>query len=220
MENQDKQNDIQITHPAIEQYAHNMTSDESDAVTTLIQQSDEELEFIDMLSGKLVGQLLKLLIQISGAKKVLEIGTFTGYSALMMAEALPAGGEILTMEMNERYQEMAESHFKQFDTGKKIKLLKGDAHELILDLSGAFDLVFLDADKISYPFYYEHIMERLNPGGLLVADNVLWSGKVMNPDDPKSKAMDAFNKQVKQDERVEQVLLPVRDGISVIRKIN
>lgn len=196
-----------------------MTSEESEDIVRLIQQSDDELEFIDMISGKLVGQFLKMLVQISGAKRVLEIGTFTGYSALMMAEALPEKGEIITIEMNERYQEIAETHFNQFDTENKIQLLKGDAHELILDVEGPFDLVFLDADKISYPFYYEHIIEKLKSGGILVADNVLWSGKVINPDDPKSEALDEFNNQVKHDKRVEQVLLPVRDGVTVIRKI-
>ena len=196
-----------------------MTTPESESVKALVKSSDEELEFIDMLSGNLVGQLLKMFIKISGAKRVLEIGTFTGYSALMMAEALPEDGEVLTMEMNLRYQNLSEKHFKQFDRDKKINLLKGNAKELIKELEGEFDLVFLDADKLSYDSYFEEVLPKLSTGGLLVVDNVLWDGTVLEPQDHKSEALDAFNKKVAEDERVEQVLLPVRDGITIMRKV-
>lgn len=210
---------VQITDKEIEWYALKMTTEESEQVKELIALSDHELEYIDMLSGNLVGQMLKMLIKISGAKRILEIGTFTGYSAVMMSEALPEDGEIITIEMNLRYQKLAEDHFKKFDTQNKIRLLKGNAQELIDELEGKFDLIFLDADKVSYSFYYEHALKKLNPGGLLVVDNVLWDGTVLDPPDHKAEALDEFNKKVMEDERVEQVLLPVRDGLTIIRRI-
>lgn len=196
-----------------------MTTNESEQVKDLIASSRSELEYVDMLSGNLVGQLLKMLIKISGAKRILEIGTFTGYSAIMMAEAIPEDGEIITIEMNILYQELAERHFKKFDTQNKITLMKGNAQELIEDTDGYFDLIFLDADKVSYSFYYEKALKKLEPGGLLVADNVLWNGTVLDPSDHKAESLHQFNKKVMEDERVEQVLLPVRDGLTIIRKI-
>ncbi|MBD3615572.1 MAG: class I SAM-dependent methyltransferase [Gracilimonas sp.] len=209
---------VQITDQDVEQYALEMTSAESEQIKELVALSDQELEFIDMLSGNLVGQMLKMLIKLSGAKRVLEIGTFTGYSALMMAEALPGEGQVITIEMNLRYQELAEKHFERFDAEDKIRLLKGNARELMDELEGEFDLVFLDADKISYPLYFEKSIAKLKSGGMLIVDNVLWNGTVLHPDDEKAAALNQFNKMVADDLRVEQVLLPVRDGLSLIRK--
>lgn len=209
---------IQITNPEIENYAEKMTSDESEDLLALVKSSDDELDFIDMLSGKLVGQLLKILIKISNARRVLEIGTFTGYSAITMADALPDDGEVTTLEMNLRYQELSEQHFIKFDKQNKITLLKGDARLLVEEMEGEFDLVFLDADKQSYMFYYEKILPLLKHGGLVVVDNVLWDGTVLKPEDAKAQAIHDFNTFVAKDERVEQVLLPVRDGVNIIRK--
>ncbi len=210
---------VQITHPRIQEYAEAMTTNESENIHRLVQNSDKELEYIDMLSGKLVGRLLKMLVQISGAKKILEIGTFTGYSAITMAEVLPPDGQIITIEMNIRYQEMAEKHFKEMGFSDKIKLMKGNAIELLDTLDQAFDFVFLDADKLRYPLYFEKIVPMMESGALLVCDNVLWDGMVLQPEDEKSKAIDEFNRLAAGDERVEQVLLPVRDGVSLVRKI-
>lgn len=209
---------VQITHPRIQEYAETMTTNESETILRLVQASDEELEYIDMLSGKLVGQLLKLLVQISGAKQILEIGTFTGYSAITMAEVLPPGGQIITIEMNIRYQEMAEKYIQETGFADKIKLMKGNAAELLDTLSQPFDFVFLDADKVRYPLYFEKIVPKMKAGALLVCDNVLWDGMVLQPEDEKSKAIDEFNRLVADDGRVEQVLLPLRDGVSIIRK--
>ena len=196
-----------------------MTTDESERIKDLVASSGSELDYIDMLSGNLVGQILKMLIKISGAKRIMEVGTFTGYSAVMMAEALPVDGEVITIEMNVLYQELAERHFKKFDTENKITLMKGNAQELIEDIEGYFDLIFLDADKVSYYFYYEQALKKIESRGLVVVDNVLWDGTVLAPADLKAKAVDQFNKKVKEDERVEQVLLPVRDGLTIIRKV-
>lgn len=210
---------VQITDKQIEEYALRMTTKESDKVKELITSSSSELEYIDMLCGNTVGQILKMLVRISGAKRILEIGTFTGYSAIMMAEALPEDGQIITIEMNIKYQKLAEWHFRKFDNENKITLMNGNAQEIIEHLKGHFDLIFLDADKMSYPFYYEQGLKKLRSGGLLVADNVLWDGAVLDPPDHKAEAMDQFNKMVQEDDTVEQVLLPVRDGLTIIRKI-
>lgn len=209
---------VQITNQEVEEYALRMTTSESETVQKLVASSDEELEYIDMLSGNLVGQLLKMLIKISGAKRVLEIGTFTGYSALMMAEALPDDGELITVEMNLRYQELAEEHFKKYDHQRIIKLIKGDAREELQNLEGIFDLVFIDADKLSYPNYFEMCLKKMEAGALLIVDNVLWGGTVLDPQDHKAESLNGFNEKVYKDKRVEQVLLPIRDGITVIRK--
>jgi caffeoyl-CoA O-methyltransferase len=209
---------VQIADQSIEKYAQEMTTLESEALRSVVSSSDEELEYIDMLSGNLVGQLLKMLIRICGAERVLEIGTFTGYSALTMAEALPDKGEVITVEMNLRYQEIASKHFEVYDTGRKITLLKGNARELVGALEGSFDLIFIDADKLSYEFYYDTTIDKLDHGGIIVVDNVLWDGTVLEPGDPKSEALDAFNRKVAKDDRVEQVMLPVRDGVTLIRK--
>jgi caffeoyl-CoA O-methyltransferase len=136
----------------------------------------------------------------------------------MMAEALPEEGELITLEMNLRYQELAQKHFDASKVGNKINMMKGNAQETIKALKGIFDLVYLDGDKLRYEFYYEKVLPLLDSGGLIVADNVLWDGTVLDPEDAKAKAISAFNKKVAEDERVEQVLLPVRDGINIIRK--
>lgn len=209
---------VQITDADVEQYALEMTTEESEAIQRLVSSSDSELEYIDMLSGNLVGQLLKMLIKISGAKRVLEIGTFTGYSALSMAEALPKGGEIITIEMNMRYQDLAEQHFREHDKAQKIRLIRGNAQEEVEVLQGPFDLIFIDADKLSYQLYFEKTLPKLKPGGIMVVDNVLWGGTVLDPKDEKSIALDTFNRAIAKDDRVEQVVLPVRDGVTIIRK--
>lgn len=209
---------VHITNPDIENYARRMTSPESETIQKIVESSDKELEFIDMLSGNLVGQLLKMLVKLTNARRILEIGTFTGYSALTMAEVLPEDGEIITIEMNLKFQELAEKHFEKYDSEKKIKLLKGNALDLIEELTGAFDLIFIDADKISYQFYYECSLELLSTNGLIVVDNVLWDGTVLNPDEPKAEALHRFNETVANDDRVEQVLLPLRDGLTLICK--
>ncbi|MEX0720864.1 MAG: class I SAM-dependent methyltransferase [Balneolaceae bacterium] len=218
MKKQPNKSTIAVTDYRIEKYTDAMTSPESLVLQEVVKSSIKELDFIDMLSGNGVGQLLKILIKTSGARRILEIGTFTGYSALAMAEALPKNGKVITLEMNVRYQEIASYHFDKFDDHHKITMLKGDARELLGTVKEDFDLVFLDADKVSYPMYFEQVLPLLKSGGLLVADNTLWSGTVLEPEAPKAKAIDEFNKLVAADNRVEQILLPVRDGITLIRK--
>ncbi|MCW9707407.1 O-methyltransferase [Fodinibius salsisoli] len=202
----------------IEAYAAAHTTDDSELIRELIKASDEDLEHIDMLSGRLVGRLLAFLVKISNARRVLEVGTFTGYSALTMAEALPKEGVLFTCEYNKRYESIARTFFEKSEHGSKINLVMGKALETIPDISGTFDLIFLDADKINYPNYYELLLPRLKKGGILAVDNVLWGGEAVNPESDKAKAIDQLNKQIAKDESVEQVLLPVRDGLTVVRK--
>lgn len=209
---------FKITPSEIDSYAEMITSDEDSILKDLVKESDDSLDFIDMISGKVVGTFLQMLIKISGSKRVLEVGTFTGYSALMMAQALPEGGEVFTFEMNYRYMNLAQSFFDRFDKEHKVTLVSGNALENIPKIEGEFDLAYLDGDKLRYPDYYEMLIPRIPSGGLLVADNVLWDGTVLNPEDNKSEAINRFNQIVREDHRVEQVLLPVRDGLLVVRK--
>ncbi|MDZ7660632.1 O-methyltransferase [Fodinibius sp.] len=203
---------------AIESYAINHTTDHSKLIKELISVSEENLEHIDMLSGRLVGRLLSLLVKISGAKRVLEVGTFTGYSALTMAEALPDDGELFTCEYNERYEDIARTFFEKSEAESKVTLVMGKALETIPTISGSFDFVFIDADKINYPNYYKMILPRLEQGGIMVIDNVFWSGEVLDSESDKGKAIDELNTIIRGDNAVEQVMLPVRDGVTVLRK--
>lgn len=173
-----------------------------------------------MLIGPHEGALLAMLVRLTGARRVLEIGTFTGYSAQCMAEALPRNGRLVTCEIKPRHAEIAQSFFDRSPHGRKIKLRLGPALKTLASLprSVKFDFVFLDADKENYVNYYKAILPRLRPGGLIVADNVLWSGRVLAPKNKTDRAVVAFNKYVRRDKRVECVMLPVRDGVSLIRK--
>ncbi len=204
---------------AVEEYAIEHTTEESPLLQELATKTRDELEYSDMLSGRVVGRLLAILIKISGAERVLEIGAFTGYSALMMAEALPDDGEIFTCEYNERYEKIARSFFKKSEFGSKITLLMGKALESIPKVKGNFDFLYMDADKINYPNYYEMILPRLKSGGLMAIDNVLWSGEVLSPKTDNAKAIDKLNKMIKKNESVEQVMLTVRDGLMIVRKL-
>lgn len=203
---------------AAENYAYGHTTEDSELIQELIEESEENLEFTDMLSGRLVGRLLSILIKISGASRVLEVGTFTGYSAITMTEALPENGELFTCEYNERYESIARKYFNKSAAGSKINLVMGRALETIPNIDGDFDFVFLDADKINYPDYYRMIKPRLRNGGVLVVDNVLWGGDAVSGEGEKGKAIDQLNTMISEDESVEQVMLTVRDGITIIRK--
>ena len=209
---------MELVNLDITKYAEEHTLEESEIIKQLVRESDRDLEFIDMVSGRVVGRLLAMLIKIAGVKKVLEIGTFTGYSALHMAEALPEDGRLITCEYNKRYENIARKAFESSSAGHKISLRMGPALETITTLKEPFDFIFLDADKVNYPNYYEAVMPLLNSGGLLVIDNVLWDGAVLRPDDEKARAIDELNTIIAEDPRVEQVMLTVRDGVTIARK--
>ena len=173
-----------------------------------------------MISGRLQGRLLSFLSKIIRPKNILEIGTFTGYSALCLAEGLQQNGKLITIEYDEKLKEIIDKYVNKSGYKEKIKLIIGDALSVIPSLNENFDLVFVDAHKPDYLNYYEMIMPKINSGGIIIVDNVLWSGKVINElTDKTAKAIDGFNKFVKNDERTENLILPIRDGISLIRKL-
>ena len=171
-----------------------------------------------MMSGDSVGNFLKLIIKINNCKRILEIGTFTGYSALMMATALPDEGRLITCDVNKKTSEIAKRHWATSPHGSKIELHIGPASETINKLEGEFDLIFIDADKNNYSNYFELCKNRLSKNGLIIADNVLWSGKVLNPEDAQAKSIDAFNKLVNDDREFWNTIVPIRDGLMIIKK--
>ena len=170
-----------------------------------------------MLSGQVEGGLLQMLVFATGARRVLEIGTFTGFSAQMMAAALPPDGQLVTCDLDPRSIATARRFFARSPHAAKIELREGPALETLATLKGPFDLVFIDADKGNYTNYYEASLPLLSPRGLIVVDNVLWSGKVLDPQDERDRAIASFNDHVRQDPRVAVVVLTVRDGLSIIR---
>ncbi|MCF0201530.1 MAG: O-methyltransferase [Bacteroidales bacterium] len=174
-----------------------------------------------MASGQLQGRFLQFICQMLRPKKVLEIGTFTGYSCICMARGIDAEARITTIEANEEYEDIIRKYLGQAAVEEKVRLIIGDAKNVIPTLPDTFDLVFIDADKISYPTYYDLIIEKVNAGGFILADNVLWEGKVLNAKTKErdTKAIIAFNDKVNADPRVENVLLPIRDGLMIIRKL-
>jgi caffeoyl-CoA O-methyltransferase len=202
----------------IEQYAAKHTTPVPPLLQELTDETYRTMESPGMLSGQLEGTLLHYLVWVSGAKRVLELGMFTGFSALMMASALPPDGKVITCDMNPKAKEFASRYFMRSPHGHKIEIRLGPALETLKTLQGPFDLVFIDADKQNYIAYYERALELLAPKGLIAVDNVLWSGRVLDPKDESSKAIAAFNEHVAKDKRVQVVMLTIRDGLSLIRK--
>ncbi|HYI23727.1 MAG TPA: class I SAM-dependent methyltransferase [Candidatus Limnocylindrales bacterium] len=211
----------EITDPAIERYATEHSSAEPALLAELAAETRDFSRWSGMMVGRLEGRFLKTLVAAVGARHVLEIGTFTGYSALSMAEALPADGRIVTCEIDPRHAELAQRYFDKSPYAAMIELRLGPAIETLEGLEGTFDFVFIDADKPSYGDYYEAILPHLEAGGLICVDNVLWSGDVLNAaaTDESTVALRAFNDMVASDPRVECVMLPIRDGVTLIRRI-
>lgn len=210
-----------IVPKEIEQYAQDQTSPRPSLFDELRERTYASMDSPHMQVGRVEGALLKLLCSLVGARRVLEVGTFTGYSALCMAEALPDDGELVTCDLDPRAVAVAQSFFDRSPHGRKIQARLGDAMLTIgaLPPEPLLDLVFLDADKERYPEYYELLLPRIRAGGLLIADNTLWSGKVLAPSAATDRAIVRFNAIVAEDPRVENVLLSVRDGIMIARKL-
>ncbi len=205
----------------LEQYILEHIDPEGDYLHRLYRATNLHLLYGRMASGHLQGRLLKMLTTMIRPKKVLEIGTYSGYSALCLAEGLPDDGELHTIEVNDEQEAFTRPWFENSDYADIIHFHIGDAIDLIPGLGGNFDLVFIDADKRMYREYYELVMECLNPGGYIIADNTLWDGHVVEPQhqhDPQTLGIMAFNDRVAADNRVEKVIIPVRDGLTVIRK--
>lgn len=172
-----------------------------------------------MLSGHYQGRVLSMLSKMISPKRILEIGTFTGYATLCLAEGLPAEGLIYTLDINEELEDMVRGHFAESEFDAQIKYIIGDATQTVTQLEETFDLIFIDADKKNNGTYYDLVFDRLRPGGLIIVDNVLWSGKVLNAQQDKdTKNISTFNDKIAADKRVEKLILPVRDGLFIIRK--
>lgn len=203
----------------LKDYVISTTSDESALLENLRKETSNATEFSRMLSGPVEGKLLQFLVKISGAKKCLEIGTFTGYSALNIASSLPEAGKLITCEIRQEYADIAQKYFDLSEYGHKIEIRLGEATQTITALNDTYDFIFIDADKGNYPVYYDMLIPKLHPQGLMVVDNALWNGKVVAPKDAQSLAIHALNMKARNDSRVETVMLTVRDGILLIRKL-
>jgi caffeoyl-CoA O-methyltransferase len=202
-------------------YCENHSTEETNVLKALVRETHLKNLSPRMLSGHLQGHFLTQIIQISKAKNILEIGTFTGYSAICMAMGLPKDGKLISIDYNEEIESIARKYFHLAGLDEQIELHIGDAREIIPQLNQTFDFVFIDADKRSYSIYYDLVIEKMDSGGIILADNVLWSGKVLdeNAKDADTMAIKAFNQKVYEDKRVTCTLLPIRDGLMMIRKI-
>ena len=207
-----------IVEEKIEEYAERHTTPPDPLLAELAEETKATMSTPQMHTGTIEGRFLQQLVFASGARRVLEIGTFTGYSALSMAAALPKDGRIDTLDIEPKHAEVAQRYFDRSPDGSKITLHLGPAIETIGKLEGEFDLVFIDADKTGYDAYYEAVLPRLSERGLIAIDNTLWSGKVLDPPDEDSRALAALNDKIAADERVIAVQLTVRDGITLIRR--
>lgn len=210
-----------LTSPEINAYAESITTPESDALARLNRETNMKVELPIMLSGHLQGSVLAMMSKMLRPGRILEIGTYTGYSAICLAQGLAEDGILHTIDINEELADMQQRYWKEAGVAQKIKFHAGNASEIIPALNEVFDLVFIDADKVSYGRYYDMIIDKVRPGGFIFADNVLYDGEVILPANEQSKnakAIHAFNQKIKDDSRVTQVLLPVRDGILIIQK--
>jgi caffeoyl-CoA O-methyltransferase len=207
---------------AVEAYAAAHTTPAAGHLRALAEETRATLGSPGMLTGEVEGRFLELLVFLTRPRLVLEIGTYSGYSALSMAGALPAGGRIVTCELKDEHADVAESHIAAAGVADRVEVRRGPALDTVAGLDGPFDLVFIDADKPGYLDYYEAVLPKLAEGGLIVVDNVLWSGRVADPpsadDDENTRALRTFNDHVAADERVVSVMLTVRDGITLARR--
>jgi caffeoyl-CoA O-methyltransferase len=203
---------------AIEAYATEHSEPVGPLFESLREETFASMKSPHMQVGRMEGNLLRLLVKLSGAKRALEIGMFTGYSGLMIAAGLPEDGTLVTCDVDPKAEAIARRAFAKSPHGKKIEIRMGPALETLKTLKGPLDFVFIDADKENYLGYYEAVLPLLRQGGLLVADNTLWSGAVLAPKSASDKAIVAFNAHVAKDSRVDKVLLTVRDGMTLALK--
>lgn len=203
-------------------YAEAHTTPENELLQRLNRNTHAYVLRPRMLSGHMQGRFLSLISHMLRPRRILEIGTFTGYSALCLAEGLTSDGRLITIDNNEELEGFVRSYWGQSPCAGQIDFRIGQASDLIPGIDEVFDLVFIDADKANYALYYDLVLEKVRPGGILLADNVLWSGKVVQPvkqSDKDTKAVLAFNQKIQDDPRVENILLPIRDGLMMIRKL-
>jgi caffeoyl-CoA O-methyltransferase len=212
---------MDILPEELQRYLDFNTDEESDLLAAIDRDTNLNVMLPRMLSGHFQGRCLSMISKLISPKTILEIGTFTGYSALCLAEGLPKEGKLITIDVNEELEPRIMKHWKQSDLHTQMELRIGDATVIIPTLEiKTFDLVFIDADKKNYALYYDLVIDRVPSGGVILADNVLWSGKVYDEEakDKDTVAMRLFNEKVTQDQRVEKIILPIRDGVFMIRK--
>lgn len=205
----------------LDHYVVNHSEDEPELLKQLTRETHQKILQPRMLSGHYQGRLLSMISKLVNPKNILEIGTYTGYSALCLAEGMQKGGELHTIDHNEELFDFQQKYFEQSKFGKQIHQHLGNALEIIPKLNMTFDLIFIDADKENYSNYFKAIIDKLNSGGIILSDNVLWSGKVIEKLDEKdidTKGVLEFNTLLKNDPRVETIILPIRDGLSISRK--
>jgi caffeoyl-CoA O-methyltransferase len=207
-----------IVDPRVEAYAEEHTTPDGELFERLAAETGEKTTAPEMMVGRLEGQFLRVLVRSLRARRILELGTFTGYSSISMALALPAGGRVITCDVNEETNAIARRYAQEAGVADRIEYRLGPALEAIAQLDGPFDLVFIDADKPNYINYYEATLPMLAEGGLIVVDNTLWSGRVIDEEDTEetTQAIRALNDHVSADPRVENVLLTVRDGMNLV----
>ncbi len=205
---------------SIDEYIDRHTPAEPELLAQLNRETYQKVLQPRMLSGHYQGRMLSLVSKIINPKSVLEIGTYTGYSALCLAEGLQDGGKLHTIDMNEELYDFQQKYFQLSPWKDQIKQYLGNAVEIIPEIQEQFDLVFIDADKPNYPKYFELVISKMKPGGVILSDNVLWSGKVVEKvkkDDEATQALIEYNQLLAEDERVESVILPIRDGLTLTR---
>jgi caffeoyl-CoA O-methyltransferase len=209
-----------IVSEDIERYAEEHTTPHAELLQRLAQETRETLERPQMLTGTIEGRFLEFLVFATGARRILELGTYSGYGSISMAAALPAGGQIDTCEVDEKHAEVARRYIEEAGLSDRITVHLGPALDTISRLEGEFDLAFIDADKENYVNYYEAVLPRLSARGLIAADNTLWSGRVVDESeqDESTIAIRGFNDHVRGDDRVVAVMLSVRDGVTLIRR--
>ena len=210
---------IELTPLGIEEYAERHSKPLSETHAKLWLETYSKTRNPGMMVGAVEGAFLRMLVRMTGARRILEIGTFTGYSALAWAEALPKDGRVVTCDVNAETVAIAKRYFTQSPHGHKIEVKLGPALESLKVLPGPFDICFIDADKVNYGAYYDACVELVRARGLIVLDNMLQGGRVLSPNDSSAKAIDVLNQRIRRDTRVENVLLPVRDGIMLVFKL-
>lgn len=212
---------MEFIDPHILQYAEDFSSAESILLKKMNRETHSDVLMPRMLSGHLQGRVLSMISKMIRPKNILEIGTYTGYSAICLSEGLPHNAKLITIDINEELEDRVRKYFEESGYKDQIQYVIGNALDIIPQLKETFDLVFIDADKENYSRYYDLVFDKVNSGGFIIADNVLWSGKVL-PGYPKqdkdTQALITFNEYIKNDERAEKVLLPIRDGLFLIRK--
>jgi caffeoyl-CoA O-methyltransferase len=210
---------VKVLPEGVEEYCERHTTALTELHEQLLRETEEKTTTANFLVGEIEGAFLKMLVRMTQAKRILEVGMFTGYSALSFAEALPADGSIVTCELDPRAIEIARRFFARSAHRDKIEIREGRAAETLKNLQGPFDLCFVDADKPSYDYYYDRCVELTRKGGMIVLDNMLRYGRVLNPTEEDARIVNALNDRIHNDPRVENVLLPFRDGIMLAYKL-